>query len=72
MATDNVKRKSKLQGGDCVMKPVPPGTKSRGRLWRPGDPEQMTLSVRRFWVVIGATVTVALAVGALIGRFILP
>jgi hypothetical protein len=72
VATDNTKRKSKLQGGTVELKPVPPGTKSRGKLWRPGDPEPLTMSARRFWLVIGATATAALAVGAAIGRYLLP
>jgi hypothetical protein len=69
MATDQAKSKPKLQGGDAESVPVPPGTKSRGRLPRPGDPEPSAL---RTWLLIGAAVAGALVVGVLIGRFILP
>jgi hypothetical protein len=62
------KRKSTLQVFECVSVPVPPGTKPRGRLWRPGDPEP---SAARRWWLIGAAVAGALVVGVLIGRFLL-
>lgn len=72
MATEKTKRKSTLQVIECKSVPVKPGTKSRGRLWRPGDPEPLMMSVRRFWLLIGAAVTGALVVGVVIGRFVLP
>ena len=68
MASDKVKGKAKAQIFECESIPVPPGTKSRGRLWRPGDPEP---SATRMWWLIGAAVTAALIVGVLIGRFLL-
>jgi hypothetical protein len=68
MASDNTKRRSRLQVLNCASVPVPPGTKSRGRLWRPGDPEPSAL---RTWSLIGAALTGALVVGVLIGRFLL-
>jgi hypothetical protein len=68
MATENMKPKSKLQGGECVSIPVPAGTKSRGRLPRPGDPEP---SLVRIWWPIGAAIIATLGIGVLIGRFLL-
>ena len=69
MESEKKKRKSTLQVIECVSVPVPPGTKSRGRLPRPGDPESSAL---RPWLLIGGAVTVALIVGVLVGRFVLP
>jgi len=66
--SDKTKRKSSLQVLKAVPVPVPPGTKSRGRLWRPGDPEPSAL---RMWLLIGAAMAAALVVGVLIGRFLL-
>jgi hypothetical protein len=69
MATDQSRQKQKIQGFDCVLKPVPPGTKSRGRLPRPGDPEP---SVLRKWALIAVAIIGVLAIGVAIGRFLLP
>jgi hypothetical protein len=68
MATDNAKPKSRLQGGECKSVPVPPGTKSRGRLPRPGDPEPTFVGT--YWPV-GVLITAALVIGIVIGRFLL-
>jgi hypothetical protein len=68
MESDKTKRKSTLQVLEGVSVPVPPGTKSRGRLHRPGDPEPAAL---RRWLLIGAALTAALIAGVLIGRFLL-
>jgi len=68
MASEKTKGSSKAQIFDCVSVPVPPGTKSRGRLPRPGDPEP---SLLRVWGPLGAVVAGALIVGVLIGRFLI-
>lgn len=51
------------------MKDVAPGTKSHGRLPRPGDPEP---SIVRVWGALVVVVAAAVMVGVLIGRFLLP
>jgi hypothetical protein len=65
----NAKPKTKKYGFDCVSKPIPPGTKTRARLPRPGDPEP---SLLRVWWPFAAAIGAALAVGVLLGRFVLP
>jgi hypothetical protein len=49
--------------------PIPPGTKSRAKLWRGVGPEPLP---RRVWWLLGSTAVVALLVGVVIGRFLLP
>ena len=57
-----------LQIIDCEWVPVPPGTKSCGRLPRGGEPEHPP---SRIGWVIGGVAVAALIVGVLIGRFLL-
>ena len=68
MASEETTRKSTLQVFECVMKPVPPGTKSRGRLPRPSDPEP---SMVRVWWPYVAIVAATLVTGLLVGKFLL-
>jgi hypothetical protein len=63
----NDSSKTKSYGFDCVSKPIPPGTKSHGRLARPGDPEPHAWRMRVF---LGALVIAALIGGVMIGRLI--
>jgi hypothetical protein len=68
MATEKAKHKSTAQIFDVDAIPVPPGTKSHGRLPRDGEPDP--LPARAWWLIGGLSVT-ALVVGLLIGRFLL-
>ena len=69
MASDTGKVTHPIQIFDCDSIPIPPGTKSRSKLWRgPGaDPR---LLIGRLPLAI--TILGAVAVGILIGRFLLP
>jgi hypothetical protein len=67
MPSEKTKRKSTAQIFECKSVAVPPGTKSRGRLPRPGDPEPSFFST---WWPIGAAIVAVLGIGVLIGRFL--
>lgn len=69
MASDTGKVTHSIQVFDCESIPIPPGSKCRANLWRgPGaDPR---LLIGR--LSLGMTILAALAVGILIGRFLLP
>lgn len=71
MATGKIEKKAIATSYefDVDLIPLPPGTKSRAKLWRgPGaDPR---LLIGR--LALGMTIFGALAVGILIGRFLLP
>jgi hypothetical protein len=68
MATEKAKRKSTAQVFDVEMIPVPPGTKSRGRLRRGDEPDPIPT---RAWWFAGGMAVVALIIGLAIGRFLL-
>ena len=53
---------------DVEFLPVPPGTKSRGRLPRGDEPDPIPT---RAWWIAGAMMVAALVLGLLIGRFVL-
>jgi hypothetical protein len=55
---------------DCESLPIPPGTKSRARLWRGAGPEPNPRPV--WWWLFAGTTVLALSAGILIGRFLLP
>jgi hypothetical protein len=71
MATGKIEKKpiATSYEFDVDLIPLPPGTKSRAKLWRgPGaDPR---LLIGRW--LFGTTILAALAIGMLIGRFLLP
>jgi hypothetical protein len=54
----------------CKAIKLPPGTKSYGKLPR-GDEMFVEPSYLKWWLLGGSAVTIALAAGILIGRFIL-
>jgi hypothetical protein len=54
---------------DCDLIPLPPGTKNRARLPRGLEPEPLPA---RAWWLLGGTALVALLVGLVVGRFLLP
>ncbi len=66
MASDQIRPKSLVQGFDCESVPVAPGTKTRARLPRDGEPEPTGVPVA--WLLAAAIA--ALAIGVLIGRSI--
>jgi hypothetical protein len=55
----------------CKSEPIPPGTKWTQKLPR-GEEMFIEPSYRKWWLVGGGAVTVALIAGVLIGRFLLP
>jgi hypothetical protein len=68
VANEKTKPKSTLQVFECKSVPVPPGTKSRGRLPHQGDPEPTFIGA--YWP-IGVITLAALVIGILVGRFLL-
>jgi hypothetical protein len=54
---------------ECESEPIPPGTKCRAKLWRGEGPEPLP---RRAWWLMGCAVAVALLVGVVLGRFLMP
>jgi hypothetical protein len=65
-------RVAPLQIFDCGESlPIPPGTKSRAKLPR-GLEELEEPNFRRWWLATVSAVVVALAMGVLVGRFLLP
>ena len=67
MATGKTKRESTAQGFDVESLPIAPGTKSRQRLPRNGEPEPLPT---RAWWLIGAAAALALVAGVLLGRLL--
>jgi len=65
MATGKTKRESTAQGFDVESLPIAPGTKSRQRLPRNGEPDPLPT---RAWWMIGVTAALALVLGILLGR----
>jgi hypothetical protein len=60
-------RTPRAQIFDCESEPIPPGTKSRGRLLR-GDEQPYS---GPGWWLFGGAVVVALLIGVVVGRFLL-
>ena len=71
MATGKIEKKliSPSFEVDCESVPIPPGKKSRAKLWR-GAGQDPRLLIGR--LLFGATILGALVVGVLIGRFLVP
>ena len=71
MATESIneKRSPTSYVFDCESVPIPPGTKSRAKLWRGPGPDPR-LQVGR--LLFGAIIFGALVLGVLIGRFFFP
>ena len=70
MATDKLeKAPPRSYVFDVESIPIPPGKKSRARLPRGMEPYPLPT---RAWWLIGATAIVMLALGVLIGKFLLP
>jgi len=73
MAESHAKRSGPLPKNVFICKAIklPPGTKSRGKLPR-GEELFLEPSYLKWWLLGGIGLTVALAAGILIGRFLLP
>jgi hypothetical protein len=67
MANNEKKPRRPSYGMDCVAIPSPPGKKFRGKHLLFDEPPSM----RRWWVVTSALVTIALGIGMVVGRFLL-
>jgi hypothetical protein len=67
MATEQTEHESSGYIFDCESIPIPPGTKTRARLPRNGEPDP--LPARAWWIVGGMSI-VSLVVGILVERFL--